>query len=485
MRHLLIPVIAIASIHRSFGADLEFNFKLASLTEHNTSASPQYDQAHFPPNFGTESQVSRTQTFEIDPSKMDLSMNAASPGHVSGADVHTLIPSRPNLRWFAHLMGWWGSGKPFDIGVDMDTDEYIAKMIADMRRRGFDGVIVCWNSPGSRDDRIVRRIQSHLKTLPPGSFSFMVLIDQGLIDKLQTTEAQKKRLEEAVNYCKANFFDDPNYERDGGKPMLMFYGVRAFFGKVAGRAGGAAAALSEVKAATGGDMVWADVLPSYLNEDWEDQAYDWHDAHPNGPNPKDPYNFASIQHFYDSVKDSGKKVIGAMSAGYNGTLSKLDGGWAVGHYLPQDNGKCLIERARFIESILPVNVTHMQWVTWNDWAEGTSAEPGIENNIAVDASIEGSTLKWSVSGGSGDESTINHYDIYASPDGENAALLASVPTGKGAFDLASVAGLKADPPYDIVVVAVGKPCIRNHAAPPVKYGAAHSRQNESQPHADQ
>jgi len=465
---LALALFAI-SPHAAFAGEIKFDVNLASLTAHNTSASPEYNPSRFPKNFGTSSFVSRTKTVEIDPSKMDLSMHPTTPGHVSGVDVHTLIPSRPDLRWFAHLMGWWGSGKPFDIGVDMDSDAYIKTLITDMINRGFNGVIVCWNSPGSRDDRILRRIQAYLKTRPPGSFSYIVLIDQGLIDKLPTTEAQKKRLEEAIAYYREHYFADPNYEREDGKPILMFYGVRAFFDKVAGSAARAAAALSEVKAASGGDMIWADVHPSYLHEAWEDQTFDWHDAHSNGPNPDDPYNLKGIKHFYESVKDSGKKAIGAMSAGYNGTLSKLDGSWALGGHLPQDNGKCLVERARFIDSILPANVTHMQWVTWNDWAEGTAIEPGIENNIEVSGSIEGTTLNWGVSGGTGDESTINHYDVYATEDGVNAALLKSVPVGTRSLDLASIEGLKRGNAYKVMVIAVGKPCIRNHGSDMIAY----------------
>ncbi len=466
---ILAVALFIIAPRTAFADELKFDVNLASLTAHNTSANPNYNQTNFPRNFGTKSFVTKTETIDVDPARMDLSLHAVTPGHVSGTDVHTLIPSRPDLRWFAHLMGWWGTGKPFDIGVDVNTDSYARALVTDLMNRGFNGVILCWNSPGSHDDQVLRKIQAHLKTLPPGRFTFIVLIDQGLVDKLPTTEAQKKKLEEAVNYCKANFFNDPNYELEDGKPILMFYGVRAYFGKVAGSAGGAAAALKEVKDATGGNMVWADVLPSFLNEAWEDQSYDWHNAHQNKLSATDPYNFEGIKHFYDSIKGSGKKAMGAMSAGYNGTLSKLDGSWALGGYLPQDYGKCLIERARYINSIIPANVTRMQWATWNDWAEGTAVEPGIENDITVSGTIEGTTLSWTVTGGTGDESTIDHYDVYATEDGVNAALLKSVPVGTRSLDLASITGFRTGNAYKIMVVAVGKPCIRNHGSDKIAY----------------
>ena len=44
----------------------------------------------------------------VDPTKMDESVDPITPGHVSHTDVHTLIPSRPDLRWFANGTCWLG-----------------------------------------------------------------------------------------------------------------------------------------------------------------------------------------------------------------------------------------------------------------------------------------------------------------------------------------------------------------------------------------
>src|SRR5436853_449315 len=76
---------------------LNFNVTLASLTNHNTSATPAYNQANFAANFGTTTWVNGT-TMPVDPTKMDESLNPITPGHVSKVDVHTLIPNRPDLR---------------------------------------------------------------------------------------------------------------------------------------------------------------------------------------------------------------------------------------------------------------------------------------------------------------------------------------------------------------------------------------------------
>ncbi len=462
VRRVVMILFASAAFQRGLvAADLTFDVNLASLTGHNTSAFPEYNQSNFPKNFGTTSYVSRTETVEIDPAKMDRSMMPVTPGHVSGTDVHTLIPSRPDLRWFAHLMPWYGAAdQPIDIGLDCDTDAYVKSLIADLMNRGFNGVMVCWNGKTSRSDSIARRIQAHLKTLPAGKFTFLILMDEGLVNNQPN---KQQVLEEAVTHCNENYFGDPNYEREDGKPILMFFGVRGSLGS--------AKAMAAAKAAGGGDMVWAEVGTRYLNESWQDQCYDWSSDYKDGVDPADPYKLSEVKNFYSIVKPSPKKAIGAMCASFNGTLTGR-AEWSLGKHLPSDNGRCLLVRAQTINQDIPPNVTRMQWVTWNDWPEGSAVEPGIENDAKVTAKVKEATLNWTVTGGTGDESTIDHYEIYASVDGVNAAKLGSVPAGTHSFDLASVEGFASETTYHLTVVAVGKPCIRNHASKAVEYRIA-------------
>ena len=446
-------------------AELVYNISLASLTGHNTSASPNYSQGYFPKNFGTTSYVTKSQTITIDPAQMDRSMHPVSPGHVSAMDVHTLIPSRPDLRWFAHLMTWWSGpgGRPFDIGINMDTPDYTKALLTDLKNRGFDGVIVCWNGKDTRSDRIARNIQAYLQAHPISGFTFIILVDKGTVNGKKFPQ---QKLQDAVEYCKGQYFPDPNYEREEGKPILMFYGIRAVLDDEV---------MTAVKTATGGNMVWVSNSARDIAKTWLDQPYAWHDHFPNGVNPTDPYNLYWVRNFYNKViSNPQKKAFGAMASSFNATLTELkDGipgrGWALGGYLPSGHGACLVKRAELINAIIPKNVTRMQWVTWNDWAEGTAVEPGIENDVTVTGRVEGSTLRWTYTSGTGDESTIDHYEIYASKDGINAADLGSVPVGTHSFNLGSVNGLSIGVPYLVTIVAVGKPCIRDHASKTVMY----------------
>src|SRR6266481_4322920 len=108
---------------------LSFDVPLVSLTNHNTSANAAYNQANFGANFGTTTWVNQNgTTIAVDPTKMDESLNPITPGHVSKTDVHTLIPSRPDLRWFAHATPWFGTSSHISIGLTNNTASYVAAM---------------------------------------------------------------------------------------------------------------------------------------------------------------------------------------------------------------------------------------------------------------------------------------------------------------------------------------------------------------------
>ena len=467
----------LASAPEGSCADLVFDIPLASLTSHNTSASPTYNQRQFPANFGTASWVSPTETTSVDPTRMDRGMNPVTPGHVSRMDVHTLIPSRPDLRWFAHVMLWWGTGSPFNVGYNMDTDAYVKAMVTDLINRGFNGVIVCWGGASGRYVSITQRIQKYLKTLPAGSFTFIILIDEGLVSR---QPAPQQKLQDAVEYCKTNYFSDLNYEREGGNPVLMFYGVRQALGRALGQAE-AAAAMMAVKSAAGGNMVWVGSDKTDITEAWADQNQNWQNAWPDGLHPTDPYNLFWVNEYYDKwVKPYPQKQgFGGICAGFNGSLSTTGGSRSSSprtrNYLPRGSGACLVQRAASINAHIPSNVTRMQWETWNDYSEGTAVEAGIENDVTLNAEVEGTTLSWKVTSGTGDESTIDHYEIYASADGVNAADLGPVPVGTHLFDLQTVRGLASE--VQVVIIAVGKPCVRDHASNRLTYTYPGNRQH--------
>jgi hypothetical protein len=255
------------------------------------------------------------------------------------------------------------------------------------------------------------------------------------------------------------YFNDPNYELEGGRPILMFFGVNGALGSTA---------MSTAKSNTGGNMVWVTQGASSLSQSWVDECFDWTHDYQSGDVASDPYNLTGVGNFYSAVSGSMKKVFGSMVAGFNGTLTNSVS-WSMGKYLPRGSGACLVQWAKKINAVIPANVTRIQWATWSDWEEGTEIEAAVENDVKVSPSVSGTALGWTVSSGTGDESTIDHYEVYLSADGVNAADLGPVAPGTHSFNLAAVSGLQPGVTYQLYVDAVGRPNIRDHLSGAVSY----------------
>ncbi len=448
---LLSALCLMAEATTSFGAS--FNVTLASLINHNTSASAAYNQANFAANFGTNSWVNQNgTTMAVDPTQMDMSLNPITPGHVSKTDVHTLIPSRPDLRWFAHATPWFGTGSHIDIGLNNNTASYVAAMVTDMKNRGFNGVVINWYGQNHSTDGVTQKLKAYLAGLANNTFTYILMVDKGVLGGLGTSNLQYQ-----IQYCQNQYFTDPNYEREptsSGMPILMFFGVRSGVGS---------SGMATLKANLGGNMVWVEQGTSYLSESWEDQCFEWTHEFQTGVNGGDPFNLAAVTASYPTIKNSGKKAFGAMCGSFNGTLTKSVS-WSMGKYLPGSNGLCVVQRAAAINSAIFNNMTRMQWTTWSDWEEGTPVESGIENHFALTAQVNApNVLSWTRT--AGDERTIDHYELYASTNGVNAAFLGSVRTGLYQTNLSALNLAPSN--YQLYVDAIGKPCIRDHLSPPV------------------
>src|SRR5262249_31646017 len=107
---------------------------------------------------------------------------------------------------------------------------------------------------------------------------------------------------------------------------------------------------------------------------------------------------------------------------------------------------------------------NLQLVTWNDYEEGTEIESGIDNCFSLAAALQGATLTWTITGS---ESTIHHYTVFASRDGENLMSLADFGPGNFTADLSAFNLGPAS--YQLYVKAVGKPSIVNHMSNAVAY----------------
>ena len=120
----------------------------------------------------------------------------------------------------------------------------------------------------------------------------------------------------------------------------------------------------------------------------------------------------------------------------------------------------------------------VQIATWDDYEEGTEVETGIDNHLAVSAQVSGGTLSWSLAAeanapsdctgaiaqGLDLASTVHHFAVYASSDGESLSLVADdLPATTTSLDLGALVPAGTT---KLFVYAVGQPMIHNYLLGP-------------------
>lgn len=434
---------------------------LAAELGHNTSANAAYNQANFAANFGTSSWANNTGSvlLTVDPAKMDLSLNPVTPCHVSPVSIKTMFPGKTCI---AHATNWFhagGGGGHINNGTNCDSTAWVNAMTADWQARGFDGLNLDWKYSNYLDT-VALLVKARVATMV--GFTYSIMIDPGSYTDTATLETQ-------LAYIQATYFGTTNYQKIGGKPVLLFFNT----------VGGVdyAAAKASMGSNTG---YWIMQGPGQLGNAWADGVFDWVQPYatstgtfPTGTGAfsADPYNATAANSFLTTVHSSAKGCVPAVAPGFNGMLTASTA-WSKGKYMPRDSGKCWLAQAAVVNANLPTNCPFILFPTVNDWEEGTAMETGIDNAIVVAASVATNTLSWSVAGGTGDETTIDSYRIIASPDGVAAYLVGTAAVGGGnSFNLTTFVSWGAGA-WQIYVIAVGKPCVRNQwNAAPVSYTA--------------
>ena len=174
----------------------------------------------------------------------------------------------------------------------------------------------------------------------------------------------------------------------------------------------------------------------------------------------------------------GNEVMGAAWPGFDDQMAQWSpnfGNCGVGSYCPQSSRvqdracgmtwiNSLSQAGQFYNS--GKQLPFMQVVTWNDYDEGTEIQTGIDNCYRISASINGTSVSWTLNSQSpaANLATVDHFTVYGSLDQSNLFVLADgikTATG-GSFDL-STAALSAGT-YTIYVKMWGKNSIINQSA---------------------
>jgi hypothetical protein len=420
---------------------------VAAELGHNTSASAAYNKTNNAANFtGTTKLTVAGLTQAVSSAIEDDSWNPVTPAHVSNTDIHTLFPGK-KVR--CHVTPWFGQTNHASIGVNYNTTAWANATIADMKRRGFDGCIIDWYGSGRPEDATTLKLQTAIAAA--GSFDYIIMVDQGGYSTLAGLQTE-------LSYLQTQYLSDPNYATQGGKPILQFFGLPL-----------SSANYTTAKAAMTTACHW--MVQGTSPGTYADGTFDWVQPWSTGI-PSDRYNAAATNAYLTGMHSSALTSMPCISPKFNGYVTGVkEAGYKEGYILPPDSGKCWLSQAATVAANYPTNMIGIQVATWSDWEEGTPVEPGIDNAIVVAAHVTGNVLSWSVSGGTGDESTIASYALWASPDGVNLGPLGTQATGGSkTFDLTTITGW-ATGAYQLYVIAIGQSCIINRSAPTVAYTA--------------
>ena len=367
-------------------------------------------------------------------------------GNISKAPIRSLLYPGSTTKIYAHLMPWFGTKSHLSVGYDSSDPAQAAKQIADMVSRGIDGAIVDWYGPNSTHHNTATKNTLKAAEQQPG-FEFAICEDWGAVKN--STDPTQQTISD-LNYAWQTFMQSKAYMKRDGRPVILFFGFE-----------GQAVDIAAIKAAMTFDPIFVFRNSGGFTKGSSDGSYSWMATKTSGYD-----NYMSLPYLDDfyatGMKYSNQMMIGSGFKGFDDSLASWSGGKHVLQYCGQTWLRSFAEASRYFSSAnqLPA----LQVVTWNDYEEGTAIEPGIDNCVAITSWMSGSRLNWAITG---DESTVDHYSVYASLDGTNLAKVGEYAAGSTGVDLDAFNFAAGD--YQFFVKAVGKASIVNHMSASVAY----------------
>jgi len=483
---------------------------LAALLANNTSASGSFVDSYTPAArfSGSATPVSNGDAPASPTATMDL-----GTGRVSKVPVRSLLYPGATTQVLVETQSWFctngvtpiPTGQPadqcgshVDVGYSTNYAAHVALQVADMTSRGVDGAVIDWEGQSAGDG--VTDMPSTSSTAidtgslflfekaaeaSGGAFHFAVIEDEGIKACAAASGCDvTTQILSDIAFLDASFFGSPAYLTSGGRPVLFFFSVDAWVSPY-----GKTIDWTQVRASAAGNPLFVFENAGGFTHAASDGAYSWVSPTAIGAYPgSDPFGTgAFLPYFYGQATSHGT-LLGWGSA-YKGFDDAVVNGWGGGErYAGQQCGKTWLDTFAVADGQYSATsqLSGLQLVTWDDYEEGTELETGIDDHLAVTATLQGgSTLAWTVafdasaptecaqaaSGGFDPGTLVDHYAVYASPasDGQNVTLVdGDVPASARSFD---VTGRLPAGDYVLFVYAVAKPFLFDQLSAPVAYAA--------------
>lgn len=367
-------------------------------------------------------------------------------GNVSKVDIHSLLYAGNNTKVIAHFMPWWGNPVHINVGYNSHDPAQIHAQITDMISRGIDGVIIDWYGNQDYSDQTAKLVMAEAEQHP--GFTFAIMVDKGAISLSPCPGCSPQQtLIAQVQYVEQTYVPSSAYMRVNGRPVITNFDIDLHY----------TIDWNAVAAATSTNPDFIFQHSGGFTHAQSGGSYSWVIV-----NVTD-YGMAYLDKFYKGGLAAPKEyTFGAAYKGFNDTLAS----WGQNRIMGQQCGQTWLQTFNKANSYYNSGnqLDAIQLVTWNDYEEGTEIETGIDNCFTISSSLKASNLQWTVTG---NENTIDHYEVYVSTDGKNLMPLNSMAVGGRSLDLSTYS--LASGTYTMFVQAVGKPTFINHMSAGVKY----------------
>jgi hypothetical protein len=366
--------------------------------------------------------------------------------NVSKMDVHSLLYTGSATRVLAHLQLWFGTPEHISVGYSSNDPAQAHAQVEDMISRGIQGVIMDWYGPNNSIDQAAQLMMKEAET--HAGFTFAIMIDAGALKGTRCDGCSgQDAIIQDLQYLELVYFPSPAYLRVNGEPVVTNFNVDLF----------AQVDWKAISATLSSNPVFLFQDSAGFSHSVSYGAYSW-----VMPSTTD-LGMNYLANFYRTGKSYVSETsVGASYKGFNDTLAS----WGSKRIMSQQCGTTWLQTFMEANSFFGSGdqLSMLQVVTWNDYEEGTEIESGIDNCVNILASVTGDSLEWGITG---DESTVDHYSVYVSADGQNLMLLGEEPTGIWSLNLCSYALAPAN--YTVFTQAVGKPSVANHLSAPLPY----------------
>lgn len=239
--------------------------------------------------------------------------------------------------------------------------EVIENHLLLMKYAGIDGILIDWYGTYNLNDYRINKDNAEqlIEMLDEVGLEYAIVYEDRFLTNIVNAGLSPTVVSAAktdFSYLQNNYFNDANYIKVNGKPLLLNFGP--------------------ITLTTPAEWTSAfsnlDPKPTFLTL--------WYESADAGVNASGEYSWVyqdntHISNFYANKLPRLSVGMGSAYPGFKDFYQQGGGGDAIGWTIEHNNGATLDETLNMAKN---ANLDYLQLITWNDFGEGTMFEPTVE-----------------------------------------------------------------------------------------------------------